>query len=173
MNGVQVLTREMREIQTSLLRELEPLTEENIYYAPIPGATTIAFIAWHITRTLDDAVHETIPVEPKPTIWASQGYHEKFVMPAGEGTGTGFTADQVGDFRPGLELLRAYATEVGPTIPAVFEGMTDDDLDRVMDEERPDRTLARLLQTFIIGHTYYHLGEIRYLKGLQGMPFPL
>ena len=173
MNGVEVLTREMREIQGSLLRELEPLTEEHLYYAPIPGATTIAFIAWHITRTLDDAVHATIPVEPKPTLWAGSGYHERFGQPAEQGTGTGFTGDQVGDFRPSLELLRAYATEVGPKIPAVFDGMTDDDLDRVMDQERPERTLARLLQTFIIGHTFYHLGEIRYLKGLQGMPFAL
>ena len=32
--------------------------------------------------------------------------------------------------------------------------MTDDDLDRVMDQERPDRTLARRLQTFVIGHTF-------------------
>ena len=173
MNGVQVLTREMREIQGSLLRELEPLTEEHIYYAPIPGATTIAFIAWHITRTLDDAVHDAIPVAPQPTLWVARGFHEKFGQPAEEGTGTGFTGDQVGGFKPGLELLREYATEVGPTIPAAFEGMTDDDLDRVMDQERPDRTLARRLQTFVIGHTFYHLGEIRYLKGLQGMPFAL
>ena len=173
MNGVEVLTREMREIQSSLLRELEPLTEEHIYYAPIPGATNIAFIAWHVTRTLDDAVHDTIPETPQPTLWTSQRFHEKFGLPAGEGTGTGFTPEQVNDLRPGLELLREYATAVGPTIPAAFEGMTDTDLDRVMDQERPDRTLARRLQTFIIGHTYYHLGEIRYLKGLQGMPFPL
>ncbi len=173
MNGVEVLAREMREIQGSLLRELEPLTAEHLYYAPIPGATTIAFIAWHITRTLDDAVHDTIPVKPGPTIWAAQGFHQKFGSSPEEGTGTGYTAEQVGEFRPSLELLREYAAEVGPTIPAAFENMTDDDLDRVMDQERPDRTLARRLQTFVIGHTFYHLGEIRYVKGLQGMPFPL
>ena len=173
MNGVQIMTRGMREIQGSLLRELEPLTEEHIYFAPIPGATTIAFIAWHITRTLDDTVHRTIPVTPTPTIWTTNGYADQFGKDPEEGTGTGFSADQVSGFRPTLELLRAYGTDVGPTIPAAFEGMTDDDLDRVMDPERPERTLARQLQTFVLGHTYYHLGEIRYLKGLQGMPFML
>ncbi len=172
MNGVEVLTREMREIQGSLLRELEPLTEEHIYYAPVPGATTIAFIAWHITRALDEAVSATIPVDARPTIWLSKGYTERFGQ-AHDVQGTGFTAEQVADFRPSLALLREYATDIGPTIPAAFEGVTDNDLDRVMDPERPDRTLARRLQTFVIGHTFYHLGEIRYLKGMQGMPFAL
>ncbi len=172
MNGVQVLEREMREIQSSLLRELEPLTDEHIYYAPIPGATTIAFITWHITRALDEAAHSIIPVEPRPAVWVSGGFHDRFDVPD-DSQGTGFTAEQVAGFRPPLDLLRAYVTEIGSTIPAAFDGVTDDDLDRAMDPERPDRTLARRLQTFVIGHTYYHLGEIRYIKGLQGMPFAL
>ena len=172
MNGVGVLTREMREIQSSLLQELEPLIEEHIHFAPMKGATTIAFIAWHIIRALDDAVYLTIPVEPQENVWVSKKFSERFGLPAEDG-GTGFTAEQVAAFRPSLELLREYAREIGPAIPAAFEGMSDDDLDRSMDPERPERTLARRLQTFVIGHTYYHLGEIRYIKGLQGMPFAL
>ena len=50
--------------------------------------------------------------------------------------------------------------------------MTDEDLDRPINLDNPRQTVGRQIQSIIVGHGFFHLGEVRFLKGLQGMPFP-
>ena len=174
MDAVTVLRQEMEQVHGGLMRELEGLSFQHLIYRPAPDASTIAFVSWHILRTLDDAAHMVVPKESRPNLWEHAGWRERFGFSEEQtGTGTGFTAEQVGQLRPSLALLTEYAEAVLATIAPAFEGLTEADLDQVTDPERPRLTLARRLQVFIVGHTYSHLGDVRFLKGLQGMPFPL
>ncbi len=173
MNGVAVLKLAIEPVNRDLQRELNGLTSDQLAYRPTEEANTIAFTAWHIVRMLDNAATRTLPrTQEAATIWNRDSWHEQFGVGA-EDSGTGFDAAQVGEFGPDLETLLGYSNAVGEALSGAFDGLTDDDLDTIPDPERPNMSLGRQLLVFYAGHLQYHLGEIRFLKGLQGMPFPM
>lgn len=49
--------------------------------------------------------------------------------------------------------------------------LTEADLDKAPNPERPTMTLGRSLSNLVLGHAFWHLGDIRFLKGMQGMPW--
>lgn len=170
MDAVTVFRQGLEEVCRGLLREMEGLRPEHLTFRPTPEANSIAFVGWHILRTLDNAAHQVVPLEARPPLWEREGWNSRFGLRAEE-RGTGFTAEQVGRFTPPLDLLLAYGRRVGEAIAPAFASLTEADLDRVVDSQQ-GVTLGRRLLTFVLGHTTYHLGEVRFLKGLQGMPFP-
>ena len=172
MNGVGVLKLAIESVNRELQRELDGLTGEQLVYRPTEEANSIAFTAWHIVRMLDSAATRVVPrTDEAPTIWDRGRWHERFGV-GPEDSGTGFDGAQVGAFRPDLETLLGYSRSVGEALPGAFDGLTDDDLDVIPNPEQPNMNFGRRLLVFFAGHLQYHLGEIRYLKGLQGMPFP-
>ena len=72
---------------------------------------------------------------------------------------------------PDYQLLTSY---VGQVSAAVWEGIgkfKEEDYDRPLNPDNPRQTVGRQIQSIIVGHGYFHLGEVRFLKGLQGKPF--
>ncbi|MDA1096449.1 MAG: DinB family protein [Chloroflexi bacterium] len=171
MNGVGVLRLALESVSRELQREIEGLTPDQFVYRPTPEANTIAFTSWHIVRMLDSATSRVLPKEPRPPLWERDGWHTRFGLEAQE-SGTGYDAERVGAFRPLLDVVLGYNRAVAAEIPGAFEGLTDDDLDRIPDPAQPNMNLGRRILVFSAAHTQYHLGEVRFLKGMQGMPFP-
>lgn len=172
MNGVAVLKLALESVSRELERELDGLTANHLVYRPTDEANTIGFTAWHIIRMLDGAATSVVPRNDDALlIWERDGWYERFGMEAKD-SGTGFDGEQVGAFSPDLETLLSYSRAVGAEMPAAFDGLTDEDLDVIPNPEQPNMSFGRRLLVFFASHTQYHLGEIRYLKGLQGMPFP-
>lgn len=106
----------------------------------------------------------------KPPIWQSQKWGEKLGMEA-SGHGTGFQEPEV-DKVASLPLpeVMAYAESVIQATDEYLGSLDDDKLDFVPDPARPKRTIGMILRNFVLAHGWWHLGEIKYLKGLQGMP---
>lgn len=70
-----------------------------------------------------------------------------------------------------LEKIRAYAEAVHADTERYVDGLTEDDLDRMIDMSiigAGDKTLGWMLGTLLINHTSWMTGEISCLKGLQG-----
>lgn len=148
--------------------EVEALTQEEMYFRPTEDANSIAFVLWHSTRGQDTNAHRL--VKGTPSLWESEGWHQRFGLSPQDG-GTGFSGEQVGAFRPDKDELLAYCRRVWEEVPAILEGLTDADLDRVPNPDRPTMTVGRSLANFALGHGFWHLGDVRFLKGLQGQPF--
>jgi len=52
----------------------------------------------------------------------------------------------------------------------IHRSLDDDKLNFVPDPARPKRTIDMILRNFVLAHGWWHLGEIKYLKGLQRRP---
>ncbi len=108
-----------------------------------------------------------------PSRWNGSQYEkwdEKLGMDA-KAQGTGFQepeADKVAALP--LSELMIYAEHVSQGTTDYLKSLDDTKLDHASDPDRPRRTISMMLRNFVIAHGWWHLGEIRYLKGMQGMP---
>ena len=107
----------------------------------------------------------------QPSIWESERWYERLGMET-KASGVGFDEAQV-DKVSALPLgeLMEYAGHVAKSAEDYVKSLRDEDLDHVPDPARPRRTMAVNLRSFLVAHGWWHTGEIKYLKGLQGMPF--
>ena len=112
---------------------LEGLTPEELNRQPAPGANTIGWLTWHLTRSHDRNMSE---VMEKEQLWTADGWHAKFGRAANPAeTGVGHTSEEMAAFRAPdsrtvleyhravLERIRDYLnnnlteTELGCRIP--------------------------------------------------------
>lgn len=139
-------------------------------YRPAPEANSINFLVWHIARKEEAVFQRISPGAIVSTIWEREQWYEKFGLDASD-SGTGFTASQVEAFNPEIDLLLAYCERVFATVMEGLDQMTQANLEEVPNPDRAHITKAHMIQSILIGHGYSHLGEVRTIKGLQGMPF--
>jgi hypothetical protein len=143
---------------------VDGLTPDDLRHRPGPHANPIGWLVWHLLRVQDAQVAD---VAGTNQLWTSAGWHDRFGLPYDEqATGYGQSADDVGAFSATSELLDAYARAVTPVTTAYVENLSDDDLERVVDEGwDPPVTLGiRLLS--VVGDDLKHLGQAEYLRGL-------
>ena len=171
MNAIQFIQSALFELNRSFVVEVEPLTPDQMLYRPTPEANSISFLLWHFPRVEDNIFHRVSTIDGTSPIWESERWYERFGLKESD-TGAGFTPDQVAGFKPDKEMLATYVEAVRLAVQEGLSSMTDDDLDRPLNPDNPRLTVGRQIQSVIVGHGFFHLGEIRFLKGLQGMPFP-
>ena len=167
MDTIQFIQSSMFEVFRSFLAEIDPLEPEEMLFRPTPEANSIAFLVWHFPRVADTAFHRS---QEMSTVWEQDKWYEKFGL-AETDTGTGFGSDQVATFQPSKELLINHLESVQKALDDGLSQLTSTDLDRPLNPENPRATLGRTIQSIVMGHGFFHLGEVRFLKGLQGRPF--
>ena len=168
MNAAEFIEVTLRDLHAGLRAELTPLTQEQVLATPAEGVNTIAFLLWHYVRSEDSVLNQQ--AAGRPAIWVANRWAERLGVTE-EGGGTGFTEEQMLSIRPAKEDLLAYCEEVWADVPTILKGVSDVELDRALNPERPTMTLGRSIANFVVGHGFWHLGDIRYTKGLMGMPF--
>jgi uncharacterized damage-inducible protein DinB len=128
-------------------------------------ANSIAWLVWHMTRIQDDHVADAAGSEQ---VWTSQGWAQRFGLPfEASDTGYGHSPSEVADVRvESGELLTGYLDAVHEQTTRFVSGLSDGDLDRVVDESwDPPVTLgARLVS--VIGDDLQHLGQAAFARGL-------
>jgi uncharacterized damage-inducible protein DinB len=150
-------------IQEDLGPAVRGLSAEQLAYRPAPGANSIAWLAWHLTRVQDDHVAE---VAGREQVWTAEGWVDRFGLPfPPSATGFGFTSEQVAQVR-GLtaELLLDHAAAVHARTVEFVRGVGDEDLDRVVDERwDPPVTLGvRLIS--VLSDALQHVGQAAYVR---------
>jgi uncharacterized damage-inducible protein DinB len=144
------------------VRDLSP---EQLAWAPADGANTIGWLVWHLTRIQDDHVADVRGTEQ---VWADGGWAPRFGLPAGTlDTGYGHGAEQVAAVRAeSAQALVAYYDAVHTRTVAYLEGLSDGDLDRVVDDAwDPPVTLGVRLVS-VVNDDAQHVGQAAYLRGL-------
>ena len=131
-----------------------------------PGANTIAWLIWHLTRVQDDHLADAFDAHQ---LWASRGWMERFDLPfAASATGYGQSPDDVAAVQPTGYLLLSYADAVHAQTVEHLTAVTDADLDRIVDTRwNPPVTLGvRLIS--VISDSLQHVGQAAYVKGVLG-----
>ena len=74
------------------------LSPDELARPPQPGANTVGWLVWHLTRVQDDHVAE---VAGRPQVWQEDDWAPRFGLPAdATDTGYGYSAEQVAAIRP-------------------------------------------------------------------------
>jgi uncharacterized damage-inducible protein DinB len=165
MRSADLLRYAFHQVDETLQAALRGLTPDELTRRPEPGANTIAWLAWHLVRVQDDHVSE---VAGREQVWTADGWAERFGLPfAPSETGYGFDAEQVAAVRvPSADLLLDYAAAVFARTAEFLDGLTDDDLDRVVDESwDPPVTLGVRLVS-VLSDDLQHVGQAAYARGL-------
>ncbi|GLY94326.1 DUF664 domain-containing protein [Actinoplanes sp. NBRC 103695] len=168
MQGTKVLIEAFGRLPELVAGAVEGLSPEQLRQAPAAGANTIGWLVWHLTRVQDNHVTELIGGEE---VYASGGWAVLFGLPADStDTGYGHTPEQVAAVAPETSqaLLNYYAAVHERTLD-YLRGLSDDDLDRVVDKNwDPPVTLAvRLVSVY--DDDAQHAGQAAYVRGLLGI----
>ena len=144
---------------------VDGLTPDELARPPAPGANTVGWLVWHLTRVQDDHVAE---VAGRPQVWQEDDWPRRFGLEAGTTeTGYGWSAEQVAALRPeSADALIAYYDAVAARTEAFLATLTDDDLDRVVDDSwDPPVTLGVRLVS-VADDDMEHVGQAAYARGL-------
>lgn len=128
-------------------------------------ANSVAWLVWHLARVQDDHVSDVAGTEQA---WTAEGWVERFALPFDAAdTGFGHTDEQVSAVRvDDADLLTGYLDAVHERTVAFVSGLSDTDLDRVVDTRwDPPVTLGVRLVS-VIDDDLEHLGQAAFSKGL-------
>jgi len=153
-------------IGPTVTRAVDGLGEEALAARLDPGANSIAWLAWHLARGQDAQVAAAVGREQ---VWTRDGWAARFGLPFDDdATGYGQSAADVGRVRASDDLLLGYAHAVQVESQDVLAALTDDDLDRVVDDAwDPPVTLGVRLVSVAVD-SLEHAGQAAYVRGVLG-----
>jgi Protein of unknown function (DUF664) len=164
MNTVDLLTDAFGRVRENVHDVVEGLTPEQLG-ARVDDANSIAWLIWHLTRVQDDHISEVADAEQ---IWTAREWSERFGLPLPvTSTGYGHDSEHVAAVRvDSPDLLTGYYDEVHERTIDYVRGLTDADLDRVVDRAwNPPVTLGVRLVSVIDDDTQ-HVGQAAFVRGV-------
>jgi hypothetical protein len=165
MTSAELLVDAVSRIRGVVHWAVDGLTAEQLAVRVEPGANSIAWLVWHLTRIQDDHV---AGVAEEEQVWTSQGWVARFGLPFDpRDTGYGHGADEVAAVRVDSgELLVGYYDAVHERTTRYVERLGDADLARVVDRSwDPPVTLGVRLVS-VIADDLQHAGQAVFVRGI-------
>jgi hypothetical protein len=165
MESRELLLTAFDNIEQGVRGALEGIVPDLLTVRIDPGANTIAWLVWHLTRLQDDHVAE---VAGRPQAYSDAGWADRFDLPFAVGaTGYGFSSDDVAATRiTDPDLLLGYHADVHSRTTAFVSGLSGRDLDRIVDERwDPPVTLGVRLVS-VLTDDLQHAGQAAFLRGV-------
>jgi len=168
MKTIEYFRGVMKEAHKGLGAAVKDLTDAQLHFRPLEAGHSIAFTLWHYVRTEDIMIH--VFLQNKKPVWNTEGWDQKLGMDA-KSQGTGMTAEQAAAIRiKNLGEFLKYAERVFLASEGFLEGVPEESLDEV--KEFPvigKRSVRQIIGGMVLQHGANHMGEISYIKGLQGL----
>ena len=167
MRSRDVLTYAYEQVEETFTSTVEGLDADDLARRVQPGANPIGWLAWHLLRVQDDHVADVAGTEQ---VWTAEGWAGRFGLPVADAaTGYGMSDEEVDAVRvPSADLLLGYARAVHARTAQFVRGLSDEDLDRVVDTNwDPPVTLGVRLVS-VLSDDLQHLGQAAYVRGLLG-----
>jgi len=164
MTPAELLIDAFGRVREGALAAIDGLTEDQLAHRVAPDANSVAWLVWHAHRVQDDHIADAAGLQQ---VWAARGFIEHFALGLDEAaTGFGHTSAQVAKVRAPDELLARYVEATHRQTVAWIGGLTEADLDRVIDEAwDPPVTLGVRLVSVVDDGTQ-HIGQAAYVRGL-------
>ncbi len=165
MDVTGLLTDGFGRLPDTIEAAVRDLTPDELRRVPKPGANSIGWLVWHLTRVQDSHLTEIIGGEQ---VYVTGDWAARFGLAADPAdTGYGHTAEQVAAVRPeSRQALVDYYRAVHERTITFVATLTPADLDRVVDREwDPPVTLGvRLIS--VLDDDIQHAGQAAYVRGL-------
>lgn len=138
------------------------LSPDQLAHRIDPGANSVGWLVWHLTRIQDDHV---AGVSGNGQVWTA-GWADRLGLPfAPEDTGFGHGPDDVAAVRVESGLLTDYLDAVHEQTVRFVARLTDADLTRVVDDRwDPPVTLGVRLVS-VVSDDLQHAGQAAYIRG--------
>jgi hypothetical protein len=165
MTSAELLADAFGRIRRAVHQAVDGLTAEQLAFRVDPGANSIAWLVWHLTRIQDDHVAGVAQAEQ---VWTAAGWVERFGLPFDpRDTGYGHQADEVAAVRVDSgELLAGYYDAVHEQTTRYVERLGEADLARVVDRSwDPPVTLGVRLVS-VIADDLQHAGQAALVRGI-------
>jgi uncharacterized damage-inducible protein DinB len=164
MTVADVLADGFERVREVVHEAVDGLNQAALEFRVDPGANSIAWLVWHLTRVQDDHVSEVAGVEQ---VWTANGWYDRFALPIDKrATGYGDSAGDVTVLSAPAELLTGYYDAVHEQTLRFVRGLVDADLSRIVDTRwDPPVTLGVRLVS-VISDDLQHAGQAAYLRGV-------
>ncbi|MEV6380529.1 DinB family protein [Streptomyces sp. NPDC051773] len=167
MDVKDVLSDAFGRIREEVHSAVDRLSPEQLHAHPSPGANSVAWLVWHLTRIQDDHVADAAGLDQ---VWLSQGWEKRFglALPSRD-TGYGHDATQVAAVRVASgDLLTGYFDAVHARTLEYVRELGPDDLDRVVDERWTPAVTLGVRLVSVLADDLQHVGQAAYVRGLLG-----
>ncbi len=167
MSSADVLVDAFGRIRETVSYTVYGLNPAQLAYRIAADANPIGWLIWHLTRVQDDHVAAAFGV---PQVWSADGWAVRFGLPANSmDTGYGHSSQQVAAVSAVIssaDLLADYHEATYDQTAKHVSGVTDDDLQRVVDTSwHPPVTLGVRLVS-VINDDMQHAGQAAFLRGI-------
>lgn len=164
MNSAELLTDAFGRVRESVHGAVGGLTAERLAATLDERANSIAWLVWHLTRIQDDHVSDVSGLEQ---VWTAGGWADRFDLPFHPSdTGYGHRPDDVASVRVDADALIGYHDAAHEQTVGYVRGLSDADLDRVVDQAwTPAVTLGTRLVS-VIGDGLQHAGQAAFTRGV-------
>ncbi|MGI5219994.1 mycothiol transferase [Nocardia sp. CA-290969] len=164
MNSADLLTDAFDRIREAVHEAVDGLDRDALHYRPDPGANSIAWLVWHLTRVQDEHLAELTGTE---SLWTGRGWYERFDLPIDrQATGYGDTPAEVARIQAPAELLAGYYDAVHAHTRRFLGTLTEADLDKVVDENWDPPVTMGVRLVSVIADDLQHAGQAAYLRGV-------
>ncbi len=164
MKTNQLLADGFDRIRDAVYPAVNGLSRADLEFRPDPGANSIAWLVWHLTRIQDDHVAGVSGLEQQ---WTSGGWVDRFGLglPILD-TGYGHDAEAAASVTADSATLLGYFEAVHVATKTYVDGLSDADFDHVVDRRwDPPVTLGVRLVS-VIADDLQHVGQAAYLRGV-------
>lgn len=151
-------------VATDVHGAVEGLDDDALAHRVDGTANSISWLVWHLVRVQDDHVSDVAGTEQA---WTADGWADRFGLPfAADAIGYGQGSDEVAAVRAGADLLLGYHDAVHERTLAYLAGLTEADLDRVVDRRwDPPVTLGVRLVS-VADDDIQHAGQAAFVRGI-------
>lgn len=163
MTSAQILADAFGRVQQTVHEAVRGLSSGQLSARLDRDANSIAWLVWHLTRVQDDHLAGAFGTAQ---VWAGHGSRFGLPFPPSD-IGYGHTSEQVAQVTVASgELLTEYHDAVHEQAVRLVSGITDADLDRVVDEGwDPPVTLGVRLVS-VISDCLQHAGQAAFVRGI-------
>ncbi|MBH0774928.1 mycothiol transferase [Nocardia bovistercoris] len=164
MTSADLLVDAFGRIRENVHGAVDGLTRDELATAVEPGANSVAWLIWHLTRVQDHHVAELLDAEQ---LWSADDWAGRFDLPLpASDTGYGHGAAETTAVSAAADLLLGYFDAVHARTFDYVSGLTDADLPRVVDTRwDPPVTLGVRLVS-VIDDDIQHAGQAAFVRGI-------
>ena len=144
---------------------VDGLDPEQLTWVPAPGANPVGWLIWHLTRVQDHHVAELLETDQ---LWVNGPWAKRCGLePDPSNTGYGHGPDEVRSVNPeNAGVLLDYLAAVDARTNVMLEGLSADDLDRVVDTRWDPPVTMGVRLVSIVDDCLQHAGQAAYVRGL-------
>ncbi|MFF0730793.1 DinB family protein [Streptomyces chartreusis] len=165
MHAKDILIDGYNRIREEVHAAVGGLAPDQLGARPAPGANSVAWLIWHLTRVQDDHIADAFELDQ---VWLAQDWQKTFGLDLPRrDTGYGHTPAKVAKVQVDSgDLLTGYYDAVHAQTLDRLHDVAAKDLERVVDERwDPPVTLGVRLVS-VLSDDLQHVGQAAYVRGL-------